>query len=187
MKLSDNDFDIHAEFVSPPKNLDDVSARALGRLGEAGDFYVYNQSIEVTGVPPTGGEGFRFRLATELTVATLALSTFVRPLVPSGDYDLKRNAAVKRHNVVERPTCVEDSDNRLLGALGYAKDAPLKPTVRLRARDPHFHAVTVHGRSHTIRRDVDVAGTSLIREIWNDETITVTVADDSSGNNVGRH
>src|SRR5581483_9795171 len=99
---------------------------------EPGDLHVYNQSIEATGVPPTGGEGFRFRLATELTVATLAISIFVRPLVSTGDYDLKRNAAVKRHNVVERPTCVEDSDNGLLGALGNAKDAPLKPTARLR-------------------------------------------------------
>src|SRR5437016_1755486 len=81
------------------------------------------------------------------------LAALFRKLQTLGNDDLLRDFSIKRGHVVVAIAIVEDADHSAMGTMERPHDAAFGATVGTKCGDLHQHAIAVHGRTDSRRRD----------------------------------
>ena len=149
---ADQDFDVDAEIVRTPQDLDNASHRPLVRAAEVHNLRCDDHAVQIL-------DGFHIQRASAHPMHGFALGWqgHLTESLAVGNLDPLPDAVVVRDHEVAVAANAELAHHRRVRALEHAQNLAMRAAIRFDAADPSHHAIAVHGPRGVFLGNVNVA------------------------------
>ena len=147
MMLTDHDFDVDAEIILMPQDLDDPPHRVPATLRKFEDLHIDDHVVHLADV-----------LHHNCGSNTHAIQILFLPrdLHPFHNVDPSRQLLIERSHITPVPPHMKLAHHRRMRALQHLNDFPIAAPVRIHPPYPHHHHVPVHRLQCGLPRNVDI-------------------------------